>query len=53
TDDSQADEVQVVRPGIICAFDKHDAHPLCAETELVLAYVFVPPLADREVHDET
>ncbi|MER8805239.1 hypothetical protein [Mesorhizobium sp. M0088] len=25
----------------------------CAETELVLAYAFVPPLAGREVHDET
>lgn len=52
-EDSQADEVHVVRPNIIYAFDKHDAHLLCAETELVLAYVFVPPLAGSEGNDET
>lgn len=52
-EDSQADEVHVVRPNIIYAFEKHDAHLLCAETELVLAYVFVPPWGGREVHDET
>ncbi|WOS66941.1 MULTISPECIES: ectoine synthase [Sinorhizobium] len=52
-EDSLAEEVHVVRPGIIYALNKHDAHLLCAETELVLACVFVPPLAGREVHDET
>lgn len=52
-EDPQADEVHVVRPGIIYALDKHDAHLLCAETELVLACVFDPPLAGSEVHDET
>ncbi|PBB29714.1 MULTISPECIES: ectoine synthase [Mesorhizobium] len=52
-ENSQVDEVHVVRPGIIYALDKHDAHLLCAETELVLACVFVPPLAGSEVHDET
>ncbi|WP_352684565.1 ectoine synthase [Mesorhizobium sp. M0184] len=51
-EDSQADEVHVVRPNIVYAFDKHDAHLLCAETELVLAYVFVPPLAGSEMHGE-
>lgn len=52
-EDTQADEVHVVRPNIIYAFDKHNAQLLCAETKLVLAYVFVPPLGGREVHDET
>ncbi|MER9777017.1 ectoine synthase [Mesorhizobium sp. M0011] len=51
--DFQADEVHVVRPGIIYALNKHDAHLLCAETELVLVCVFDPPLTGREVHDET
>ncbi|ESY15357.1 ectoine synthase [Mesorhizobium sp. LNJC394B00] len=52
-EDPEADEIHVVRPGTIYALDKHDAHLLCAETELVLACVFVPPLAGSEVHDET
>ncbi|MES0026587.1 MULTISPECIES: ectoine synthase [unclassified Mesorhizobium] len=52
-EDTEADEIHVVRPGIIYALDKHDAHLLCAETKLVLACVFVPPLAGSEVHDET
>lgn len=52
-EDLQADEVHVVRPGVIYALDKHDTHLLSAETELVLACVFVPPLEGREVHDET
>ncbi|MGX5832176.1 ectoine synthase [Mesorhizobium sp. 43Arga] len=52
-EDSQAEEVHVVQPGIMYALDKHDAHLLCAESELVLACVFVPPLVGREVHDET
>ncbi|MER9056941.1 ectoine synthase [Mesorhizobium sp. M0910] len=52
-EDPQADKVHVLGPGIICALDKHDAQLLCAETELVLACVFVPPLAGSEVHDET
>ncbi|RWK66558.1 ectoine synthase [Mesorhizobium sp.] len=47
------DKVHVLGPGIICALDKHDAQLLSAETELVLACVFVPPLAGSEVHDET
>ncbi|WP_292363462.1 ectoine synthase [Mesorhizobium sp.] len=51
--DPQSDEVRVVRPIIIYAFDKHDAHLLCAETELVLACVFIRPLGGREVHDES
>ncbi|RJT21448.1 ectoine synthase [Mesorhizobium waimense] len=52
-EDLQADAVHVVRPGIIYALDKHDAHLLCAETELVLACVFDPPLTGSEVHDDT
>ncbi|MUT27204.1 MULTISPECIES: ectoine synthase [Mesorhizobium] len=50
---SQGNEIHLVRPGIIYALVMHDAHLLCAETEMVLACVFVPPLVGREVHDET
>ncbi|KUM28693.1 L-ectoine synthase [Mesorhizobium loti] len=52
-EDLQSNEIHAVRPGIIYALDKHDAHVLCAETELVLVCVFVPPLVGTEVHDQT
>jgi L-ectoine synthase len=52
-EDCEAEEVHVVRPGIIYALDQHDSHILRAETDLMLVCVFVPPLAGREVHDDT
>ncbi|MFQ5760508.1 MAG: ectoine synthase [Acidiferrobacterales bacterium] len=45
--------VHDIRPGVIYALDQHDRHILRAETELVLACVFNPPLNGLEVHDET
>ncbi|RWD00880.1 MAG: ectoine synthase [Mesorhizobium sp.] len=52
-ENSQTHQVHLVRAGIIYALDKNDPHLLCAETEMVLACVFVPPLAGGEVHDDT
>lgn len=40
-------------PGTLYALDKHDRHILRAESELVTACVFNPPLTGTEVHDET
>lgn len=43
----------LVRPGVIYALDGNDRHVLRAETQLVLACVFNPPLIGNEVHDES
>lgn len=40
-------------PGTLYALDRHDHHRLRAETELVTACVFNPPVTGNEVHDET
>ncbi len=40
-----------IAPGTIYALDKHDRHILRAQTQMVLACVFNPPLNGREVHD--
>lgn len=42
-----------IGPGTIYILDRHDEHVLRADSELVLACVFNPPLNGREVHDET
>jgi len=42
-----------IEAGTIYALDKHDKHILRAETEMVMACVFNPPLNGREVHDQT
>lgn len=39
--------------GTLYALDRHDRHTLRAETELVTACVFNPPVTGNEVHDET
>ncbi|MFN3144694.1 MAG: ectoine synthase [Paracoccaceae bacterium] len=39
-----------IRPGVMYALDKHDHHRLVAESELVLACVFNPPVTGTEVH---
>lgn len=46
-------EVFPITDGTAYALDKHDEHILRAETELRMVCVFNPPLAGREVHDET
>lgn len=40
-------------PGTLYALDDHDRHTLRAETELVTACVFNPPVVGDEIHDDT
>jgi L-ectoine synthase len=41
-----------IEPGTLYALNEHDEHVLHAETRLVLACVFNPPLLGTEVHNE-
>lgn len=43
-------EVHQIRPGVMYALNLHDHHILRAETEMVMACVFNPPVTGREVH---
>jgi L-ectoine synthase len=45
-------EVYQISPGTLYALNEHDEHVLTAETRLVVACVFNPPLLGTEVHDE-
>lgn len=44
-------KVYPVAPGTLYVLDQHDRHILRAETEMVMACVFNPPLNGTEVHD--
>lgn len=44
-------KIYPIAPGTIYVLDQHDQHILCAETEMVMACVFNPPLHGTEVHD--
>jgi len=50
--DLASGETHPLAPGTLYALDRHDAHVLRAETEIVTACVFNPPVTGREVHDE-
>ncbi|HSM20518.1 MAG TPA: ectoine synthase [Hyphomicrobiales bacterium] len=52
-EDLATGERHEIRPGVVYALDQHDRHVLRAETEMVMACVFDPPLNGQEVHDET
>lgn len=52
-EDLQSGTQHVIQPGVIYALDQNDRHILRAQTELVLACVFNPPLNGFEVHDES
>ncbi|MCA6107053.1 ectoine synthase [Bradyrhizobium cenepequi] len=41
-----------IRPGVMYALDQHDDHLLRANTEMITACIFNPPVTGREVHDE-
>ena len=45
-------ETHEIVPGVLYALDQNDEHTLRADTELVLACVFNPPLTGVETHDE-
>lgn len=51
-EDLATGEVHPIRPGVVYALDRNDQHVLRAETEMVMACVFNPPLKGLEVHDE-
>lgn len=42
--------VHAIRPGVMYALDKNDRHQLAAESELVMACCFNPPVTGTEVH---
>ena len=44
-------KIYPIAPGTIYVLDQHDQHILRAETEMVMACVFNPPLHGTEVHD--
>lgn len=52
-EDLATGESHDIGPGVVYALDQHDRHVLRAETEMVMACVFDPPLNGKEVHDET
>lgn len=52
-EDLATGEIHQLEAGTLYALDKHDRHRLRAESELVTACVFNPPLTGTEIHDET
>ncbi len=50
--DLASGQTHELAPGTLYALDQHDDHILRAETEIVTACVFNPPVTGREVHDE-
>ena len=52
-EDLATGERHSLEPGTLYALDQHDRHTLRAETKLVTACVFNPPVTGSEVHDET
>ena len=52
-EDLATGERHALSPGTLYALNDHDRHILRAETELVTACVFNPPVTGNEIHDET
>ena len=46
-------KVYGIGPGVMYALDEHDRHVLRAKTKMRMVCVFNPPLAGKEVHDNT
>ena len=51
-EDVATGDVHPIHPGVMYALDKHDQHILRADTEMVMACVFNPPVTGREVHQD-
>jgi L-ectoine synthase len=45
-------KVHQIRPGVMYALDKNDKHRLTADSEMVMACCFNPPVTGQEVHRE-
>lgn len=52
-EDSATGEIHPIRPGVVYALNRNDRHVLKADSELILACVFNPPLNGRETHDSS
>lgn len=52
-EDLATGERHALEPGALYALNDNDRHTLRAESELVTACVFNPPVTGTEVHDET
>lgn len=52
-EDLATGERHALEPGTLYALNDNDRHTLRAESELVTACVFNPPVTGTEVHDET
>lgn len=52
-EDLATGECHALEPGTLYALNDHDRHRLSADSELVTACVFNPPVTGTEVHDET
>ncbi|GHA36146.1 L-ectoine synthase [Devosia pacifica] len=51
-EDLATGEVHKITPGVMYALNDHDKHRLKAESELVMACCFNPPVTGNEVHRE-
>lgn len=51
-EDLATGQTHAIRPGVMYGLDRHDAHILRGETEMVMACCFNPPVTGREVHRE-
>ncbi len=51
-EDLATGERHAIRPGVMYALNLHDHHTLRADSELVLACCFNPPVTGKEVHQE-
>ncbi len=51
--DKATGQLHPIVPGTIYILDKHDAHVVTVEEDLIFACVFNPPVIGNEVHDET
>jgi L-ectoine synthase len=52
-EDLATGECHALEPGTLYALNDHDRHRLRADSELITACVFNPPVTGTEVHDET
>ena len=52
-ENGESGEKFAIEPGVFYALDRNDRHILRAESEMVMACVFNPPLNGLEVHDES
>ena len=51
-EDLETGKKHKLQPGVMYALDAHDRHIVCADTDILTACVFNPPVTGREVHDE-